>query len=150
MIDIDMVYSIANYMRKDFATVYVGDSAFETSKVMMEKSLGYAIVLDEGKPVGIVTERDLVLKVMAQGKNPSSVKASEIMSTPLITIDPDASLEEAVKIMVKNGIRRLAVVRGGIIYGMFTARDLARHFNEYEDRLTRDIIRSMSSISLPF
>ncbi len=137
-------------MRRDFATIASEGSVLDAAKAMLEKGVGHAIVLDRGSPVGIVTEKDLVMKVMALGKDPSNVKVSEVMSAPLITIDPDASLEDAVAVMAKNGIRRLPVVRDNIIYGMFTARDLAKHFSEYEDKLTRELITSMSGLSLPF
>jgi len=137
-------------MRKDIATVDVGASAAEASKIMLEKNVGYLVVLEKAQPAGIVTERDLVLKIMAKGKNPLGVKVCEFMSKPLVSIDPDATVEEAVKTMTKHGIRRLPVVRNNILYGIFTARDLAKHFNEYEDRVTRDIIKHMSLFSLPF
>lgn len=143
-------YFVKNYMSKDVLSIDGGRPAVEASKIMKEKNIGQLIVLEKAQPAGIVTEKDLVLKVMALEKDPSKVKVFEIMSAPLITIDPDATLEEAVQLMVKNGIRRLPVVRAGIIYGIFTSRDLAKSFNEYEDKLTRNIIQSMSGLSLPF
>jgi CBS domain-containing protein len=137
-------------MRRDIATSDAEASAFEASKIMLEKDIGYLIVLEKGQPAGIVTVRDLVMKVMAKGEDPSTVKISEIMSAPLVAIDPDATVEDAVETMVKHGIRTLAVVRDSILYGTFGARDLARHFNEYADRAARDIVKSMARISLPF
>jgi CBS domain-containing protein len=145
-----MSYSVKTYMRRDLATADVEASASEASKIMLEKDIGYLIVLDKAQPIGIVTVRDLVMKVMAKGRDPLTVKISEIMSSPLVTIDPDATIEDAVETMVKHGVRSLAVVRDSILYGTFGARDLARHFKEYEEKVTRDIIRSMASISLPF
>jgi CBS domain-containing protein len=145
-----MSYSVKTYMRRDLATADVEASASEASKIMLEKDIGYLIVLDKAQPIGIVTVRDLVMKVMAKGRDPLTVKISEIMSSPLVTIDPDATIEDAVETMVKHGVRSLAVVRDSILYGTFGARDLARHFKEYEKKVTRDIIRSMASISLPF
>ena len=145
-----MSFQIKNYMRKDIATIDVEYTAAEASKMMMDKVIGYLIVLERGKPTGIVTERDLVLKIMAKQKDPLKVKVSEIMSTPLVTIDPDTTLEDAVSTMVKHGIRRLPVVRQDILYGVFTARDLAKHFNEYENRVRARIWRRMYYVSLPF
>jgi CBS domain-containing protein len=143
-----MSYLIKDYMRKDIVTIDVGASAAEASKIMTDKNVGYTVVLEKGQPAGIITERDLVRKVMAKGKDPSKVEVGELMSTPLISIDPDATVEEAVKTMAKNGIRKLPVVRSKIMYGIFTTRDLAKNFNKYEDRVTRDIIRNC--YSLPF
>lgn len=143
-----MPYRIKEYMRQDIVLVSVEASAVEASKQMMEKNIGSLIACEKSKPVGILTERDLVLKVMAKEKDPSKATVREIMSTPLVTIDLDATVEEAVKTMAEHGIRRLPVVRNDIIYGIFTARDLAKHFNQYEDSVARDVIRHC--VSLPF
>ena len=145
-----MAYQVKTYMNKLIPTIMVDASALEASKEMLSKHRGYLIVLEKGRPNGILTERDLVRKVLAMEKDPRKVTASEVMSAPLITVDPDSSIEDAVGLMAKHGIRRLPVVREGILYGMFSARDLAQHFQEYEDRVTRDIIRGLSFVSLPF
>jgi CBS domain-containing protein len=134
---------VKDYMRKDVSTLSTEASATEASKIMSTNKVGYIIALDKGRPTGIVTERDLVLKVMAKDKNPNEIKVSECMSSPLITIDPDKSIEEAVETMKKHGFRRLPVVKSDVIYGIFTARDLVEHFEEIEDKLTRDLVRFM-------
>lgn len=141
---VDISYRIRDYMVKDVVTADVEDSAVEAAKTMLSKGVGSLIVLEKGRPKGIVTERDLVQRVMGKDIDPAKIKIAEVMSRPLITVDPDAFIEEAVKIMVDNGICRLAVIRNDIIYGIFTARDLIQHFNEYEDKLTRDIIKNVS------
>ena len=134
---------VKNYMRKDISTISTEASATEASKTMSTNKTGYIIALEKGRPVGIVTERDLVLKVMALDKNPKNTMVSDCMSSPLVTIDPDKSVEEAVETMKKHGFRRLPVVKNNIIYGIFTARDLVEHFEEFEDKLTRDLVRFM-------
>ncbi|MEM1546401.1 MAG: CBS domain-containing protein [Candidatus Methanomethylicia archaeon] len=145
-----MSYRVKEYMGKEFFTIDVEATALEASKLMLDKNIGYLIVLERGRPIGMVSERDLVFKVMALEKEPSKVKVSEIMSKPLITVDPDATLDEVVEIMVKYDLRRIPVVKDGIIYGMFSTRDLARHFKEYEDRILKDIIKVLSRFSIPF
>ena len=145
-----MSYRVKDYMSKDIVIIDVNASVSEAAKKMLEKDRGSLIVTKEGQPAGIVTERDLTRKVMAKERNPIKVKVSEIMSIPLITIDPDASIEEASQIMAKHSVRRLPVIRDNILYGMFTARILAQHFKEYEDKLTKDLVRSMSIVSFPF
>jgi CBS domain-containing protein len=134
---------VKNYMRKDISTISTEASATEASKTMLTDKVGYIIVLEKGRPVGIVTERDLVLKIMAEDKNPKDTKISECMSSPLVTIDPDKSIEEAVESMKKHGFRRIPVVKNNIIYGIFSAGDLVEHFEEFEDKLTRDVVRFM-------
>jgi len=133
-------YLVKDYMGHDIVTVDVGESVLAASKLMDEKGIGYVIVLEKSKPTGIVTERDLVMKVMAKEQDPSTVKASKVMSTPLITVDPNANIETAVSIMAKHRIRRLPVVRENVIYGVFTTRDLTKYFGRYLDRVTRDLI----------
>ena len=137
-------------MTKTIHTIDCNASVLEASKIMVEKNVGYLIVLEGGRPAGMLSERDIVFKVVALEKDPSKVKVGEIMSKPLVTIDPDTTISEAIDIMVKNGFRRIPVVRDGIIYGVLTTRDLAAHFKEYEDRLVRDLLRSLSRFTIPF
>ena len=132
---------VKEYMRKEISTINTEASVTEASKIMSIDRVGYIIVLEKGRPVGIVTERDLVLKVLAEEKNPRETKISDCMSSPLVTIDPDNSIEEAVESMKKHGFRRLPVVKNNIIYGIFSARDLVEHFEEFEDKLTREFVR---------
>jgi CBS domain-containing protein len=145
-----MVYTVKDFMTKTIYTVDCNATVAEASKIMLEKNVGYLIVLDSGQPVGMISDRDIVFKVVALGKDPTNVKVGEVMSKPLITVDPDATISDAVEIMVKNGFRRIPVVKDGIIYGVFTTRDLVAHFKEYEDKLVRDLLISLSRFTIPF
>jgi CBS domain-containing protein len=102
---------------------------------------GYVVVLERGKPVGIVTERDIVNQVVAHARDSAEMSVSDIMSTPLITIDPDADLLDAAELMRTHGIRKLIVIRGDIVYGIITARSIAFHAGNYVDRSIKDMIR---------
>jgi signal-transduction protein with cAMP-binding, CBS, and nucleotidyltransferase domain len=139
-----MSYPVKDYMTKEIPTVDSEASALETAKIMAENRDDYLIVLRKAQPAGIVTEGDLLRKVMALQRDPSKVKISEIMSAPLITINPDDAVNVAIQIMVDKDIRRMPVVRDSIIYGVITMRDLVRHFNDYNERIVKDIFRSMS------
>jgi CBS domain-containing protein len=130
----------AEAMRTSIVTVEEGVSVAEASLGMYKKEEGCAIVMRQGKPFGIVTERDVTWKVAAKGLDPNSVRVAEIMSTPLVTIDPKADLTEAAKIMKKHKIRRLAVVEKGIFHGVLTANDVARNLENYLDKEIRDIL----------
>jgi len=132
---------VSDYMRKDISTIGIDGSAFEASKKMLNDKVCYVIVLGEGKPVGIVTMKDLVLKVMAEDKDPKIVKLTACMSSPLVTIDPDRSIEEAIETMKKYGFKRLPVVKNNIMYGIFCVRDLIEHYDEFERRLVIDLVR---------
>lgn len=84
------------------------------------------LVLSEGRFEGIVTASDIISKVIIKGKQVEKLRVEEVMSSPLITVDYDASIEEACKMMMKRKIRHLPVVRGKSIVGMITPTDVLR------------------------
>lgn len=133
---------VVDAMRQDIVTVDEEVSVAEASMKMREKSEGCVIILKRGTPTGIVTERDVTWKVAGNGLDPKTVKISEIMSSPLITIDPDADLIQAAKLMEQHQIRRLAVARKGILYGVLTAIDIARNLEGYVESEIRKILRN--------
>jgi CBS domain-containing protein len=128
-------------MVKDFPKIDEKASCLQAAKTMVASSRGFLIILREGRPEGIVTEHDFVEKIVAREQDPSKVSIGEIMSSPLITIDPDADLLKASELMQKNRIRRLPVVKEGIIYGVLTTREISQRVGEYVDRSIRDIMR---------
>jgi CBS domain-containing protein len=130
-------------MSKNVVTMDVAATAPEASRIMMKTGSGYLIVLEKARPVGIVTEADLVLKIMAKEREPSKVKASEVMSSPMVTVSPYASVQQAVSIMGKHRIRRLPVIHDNILEGVFTAQNLIRHFNTYEDTVLRNVLETV-------
>jgi CBS domain-containing protein len=134
--------SIKNYMSKQVATTDSESSAVEVCKNMTENSTKYLIVTLKGKPAGIVTEWDVTSKVVGLEKDPSKAKVSEFMSSPLITVDPDSHIDDTVALMVKRNVSVIPVVKNGILYGIFGARELIQHFDELEDKLSRDLIRA--------
>lgn len=105
---------------------------------------GCVIVLKECKPYGIVTESDIINKVVAQNIDCATVTVSDIMSTPLRTIDPDDDLIMASQLMAKYNVRKLVVAREGILYGIITSQCVSNHFQGYVDQNTADLIRWIS------
>jgi len=132
---------VSEAMDEEIVTVDENTSVTEAAAKMSEKGKGCVIVLRQCRPVGMVTERDVTYKVVAKGLNPRKVKVGEIMSTPLIEVDPDADLVTAAKIMEKHKIRRLAVVRKGILYGVISALDIARNLEGYVESEVRKILK---------
>jgi len=128
-------------MQKEVPTIEDAATIAEAAKMMVQTDRGVLVVLSHGQPVGIVTEHDFVHKVLAKDIDASKVKVEKIMSQPLVTVDPDADLLQASKLMREKNIRRLPVVKDGIIYGVVTSRDIATHCGEYVDRTVRDIVR---------
>ncbi len=95
------------------------------AELMDKHGLGCIIVTSkEGKPLGIITERDLVGRVLAKNVKPDSIKAKEVMTTPLITIEPDETINEAARRMNRLNIRRLGVIYKGQLIGLISSKDV--------------------------
>lgn len=107
-------------------TIEQGLSIQHTANIMKERGRGSLVVLDNKKPIGIITERDIVRRVVAEGRD-LNIKVKDVMSTPLITVGPEATVEVAAKIMYENSIRRLPVVENDNLLGIVTATDFVKH-----------------------
>ena len=134
---------VKDCMFKEVNTVDEAMTVTEAAKVMAQDTTfdGYVIILKGGKPTGIVTERDVVNQIVAKARDPSMTTVSDVMSSPLLTIDPDADLLTASRVMREHNVVKLVVVRNEILYGILTERIIAHHFGDYVDRSIRDIIR---------
>jgi predicted transcriptional regulator len=109
-------------------------SVIKIATDMKELDIGSVVITKEGKPVGIVTERDIALKVLLYDRRASEVKAKEIMSSPLITIEPEASVEDACELATKNSIKRLPVVENDVPVGIISVRNILTRKPEYISR----------------
>jgi CBS domain-containing protein len=138
-----MSFKIKDLMRTEIDTIDVNSTILKSAKMMSKnkRNEGYIIILEKGKPVGIVTERDIVNKGVAKGLDPSKTKISEIMSTPLITINPDEDMLDASNLMVEKNVRKLVVTKDEIIYGIITSKDIAQQCGRYVDKSVKDIIK---------
>ena len=134
---------VKGYMTKEINAIEHDATIVEAAKVMAADSNfeGYVIILKKGKPLGIITERDVVNEVTAKEIDPSKVKVTELMSTPLITIDPDDDLLKVSELMREHNVTKLVVMKADIICGVITAKDIAQHGNKYITRVIRDILR---------
>jgi CBS domain-containing protein len=136
-----MSYSIKDYMDKDFPTISIEASVVEAAKLLAKSGKGYVIVLEKGKPFGIVTEWDMVSKILATEADPKKTPLRQITSSPLVTIDPDEDLLKASELMQKSGIKRVPVVKGGVVYGVITSTNIAQKCGEYVNKSVKDILR---------
>ena len=105
-----------------------------------QKEVGDLIVVDNEIPVGMVTERDFVRRIIAKGR-PMDTKVSDVMSKPLITISPEASIKAAARKMVKHRIRRLPVLKKHKLVGIIVVSDFARHLGKKS--LTEGILEAI-------
>ena len=109
------------------------DSAAQAATLMKQKDCGsLPVVSKDGKLVGIVTDRDIVIRVVAAGKDPKSTPISAVMSADPVTLSPDASDDDAEKLMAQSQVRRLPVVEGGKLVGILVTAQLARRGNTAE------------------
>ena len=113
-------------MKTNLAVVNPSMTVIDAAKLMKKRKIGNVIVAENNHPVGILTESDIIKKVVAEGKKPSEVIVREVMSTPLLIIDPYVTLEEAMKKLSKCNIRRLPVLENDQLIGIITLRDISR------------------------
>lgn len=120
--------AVSDIMTKNVIhSVRPGDSIKKAAQRMKEVDSGSLIVMDRGMLVGIMTERDIVRRIVAEGKSSKTTLVSEIMSKPVITSSPKTPVSETAKIMIRYRIRRLPVTRGKKVVGIVTTTDYARY-----------------------
>ncbi|EIJ81626.1 inosine-5'-monophosphate dehydrogenase related protein [Bacillus methanolicus PB1] len=115
---------IRDIMTTDVETCSLLDNIYEVAVKMKDLNVGAIPVVDNGKLVGMITDRDIVLRCIAE-KNPPSSKVEEVMSRQLVTVTPESSTREAAQLMAKNQIRRLPVVEGDKLAGIVSLGDFA-------------------------
>ncbi|MBI3840934.1 MAG: CBS domain-containing protein [Thaumarchaeota archaeon] len=139
---------VSNYMSGNFAKVSVDDSVATAAMTMKKAGATEAIVVKDGMPIGIVTERDILYKVVATGSDPSVVDVEHVMSSPVHSIEQTSKVGDAVAKMSKLGIRRLGVTSGGRLVGMVTQKAMV------SGRLSQDValpeLASPARIACPY
>ncbi len=118
--------SVKDIMTKEVITIEVNRSVFEAAELMSSSGVGCVVVVIKGFPVGIITERDIVRRIVAKRCSPD-IKVTEVMTKALITVDPDTSLKEAARLMSTNKIRRLPVLKNNKLVGIVAASDFVRN-----------------------
>lgn len=117
---------VRDVMTKNPRVVRRDTSVQEVVVTMNKFNISSVIVVQEERPVGIITHKDIVSKIVQPRIPPDAVTAREVMSAPVVTISEDASIEEAAKLMAKKRIKKLPVVRDDKLVGIITSRDLVR------------------------
>lgn len=122
--------TVEEIMTRDMITVDRHSNVFEAAVAMRDKNVGFIPVIDEGRVIGTVTDRDLVIRGYAQ-KHPGSTPIHEVMSTSIVAVGPQTPLDEAAQLMADKQIRRLLVIDKGHLVGIVALGDLAvRHAYE--------------------
>ncbi|HET8527709.1 MAG TPA: CBS domain-containing protein [Gaiellaceae bacterium] len=137
-----MAESIRDLMTTSPRSVESGATAVEAARIMRDEDAGIVPVVEGDKLVGTVTDRDIAVRVVAEGKSPESVTVGEIASRELVTIDPQQALDEALRLMARHQVRRLPVVEeDGKLVGIVAQADIARNAS---DTQTGDLVEDIS------
>jgi CBS domain-containing protein len=116
---------VRDIMRSPVITIDEDETSNKAAVSMDKNDLGAVIVTNKaGKSIGIITERDLVIRVLAKNLKPDTIKGKEIMTTPLVTIEPEATISNAARRMTRLDIRRLGVIYKGNLLGIISSKDI--------------------------
>ena len=116
---------IRDIMEKNVITIGHDKSSLDAAKLISEKDISFLVVVKDGNPIGVVSERDFVRKITAADKQSSKIPLSEIMSFKFRWVDPTTEIEEAVQKMLNHNVRRLLVLENEKLVGVITQTDLA-------------------------
>ena len=133
--------SIRDVMTSNPTSCEPSTTVVDAAKVMAQEDVGPVPIVEGGRVVGIVTDRDLVVRVLAEGRDPSSTTIGEIASADLVTVQPDSDLNEALNLMAQNQVRRLPVVEGDQLVGIVAQADVARAADEEQ---TGEVVQQIS------
>lgn len=132
---------IEDLARSDAVTAAPGTSVAELAATMDEERVGSIVITDGETPTGIVTDRDLTVRVLGAELDPTEQTAADVMTDELRTVEPSAGFYEAANLMADHGIRRLPVCEGETLVGIITADDVTELLAD-EQQLLGDIIRA--------
>jgi CBS domain-containing protein len=126
-----MANTIRDLMTSNPTTIEPDKTVVDAAKLMRDEDAGLIPVVEGQKLIATITDRDITLRVVAEGKDASSTNVRDVASTRLVTVDPDQDLDEALRLMAQNQVRRLPVVEeDGKLVGIVAQADVARHTSD--------------------
>jgi signal-transduction protein with cAMP-binding, CBS, and nucleotidyltransferase domain len=132
---------IEDLARSDTVTAAPETSVTDLAATMDEENIGSVVITNEETPVGIVTDRDLTVRVLGEGRDPADQTAEDVMTDDLCTAEPNAGFYEAATLMADHGIRRLPICEGDTLVGIIAADDITELLADEQQHLG-DIIRA--------
>jgi signal-transduction protein with cAMP-binding, CBS, and nucleotidyltransferase domain len=140
-----MVLVAKDIVEKEFLSLPRETTAIDAAHRMKATSHGFVIIASPGgDPEGIVTEWDYLAKIVAEERDPRSVRLGEIMSSGLVSVDANQGLDQVAQIMAQKGIRRVLVIKDHKVLGVITAKTMLSRLKEYVDRISTQIARLQS------
>jgi CBS domain-containing protein len=137
-----MAILVRHAMTEAPKTVGADASVQEVAQVMKSEDVGVVPVVEDGEPVGLITDRDLALRVLAEGEDPSRVRAGDVATRAPVAATPDMKLSEARELMEEHQVRRLPVVKGRQLVGILSLGDVA-----WADASTREVGEALRAVS---
>ena len=117
--------TIQDLMTSNPCSIDVGKPVSYAAKMMRDEDVGIAPVVEGSRLIGTLTDRDIVVRVVAEGRDPKEVTVREVASTNVVTIDPQQGLDDALRLMAQHQVRRLPVVEDGRLVGVIAQADVA-------------------------
>ena len=137
-----MAKTIRDLMTSNPCSIESDKPVAYAAKMMRDEDVGLAPIVEGQKLIGTLTDRDIAIRVVAEGKDPESTTVKEVASTRLVTIDPEQDLDEALRLMAQNQVRRLPVVEeDGRLAGVVAQADVAKHAS---DKQTGEVVEAIS------
>ena len=137
-----MAKSIRDLMTSNPCSIDADKPVSYAAKMMRDEDVGLAPIVEGQKLIGTLTDRDIAIRVVAEGKDPESTTVREVASTRLVTLDPEQDLDEALRLMAQNQVRRLPVVEeDGKLAGVIAQADVAKHAPESK---TGEVVEQIS------
>jgi CBS domain-containing protein len=133
---------IQEVMTSDPRSVSPDAPVADASRIMRDEDTGIVPIVEDGKLIGTITDRDIVVRLIAESRDASSAIVRDIASTDLVTVDPQQDLDEALRLMAQHQVRRLPVVEeDGRLVGILSQADVAR---EAQDKQTGELVEEIS------
>lgn len=135
---------VKEIMTKNIAYLNPMSTVVEAAQLMQKHNVGAIPVCDQSGVIGLVTDRDIVVRNIAHGKSPNDTPVKEVMTSQVTTISPETDVDDATKIMSQNQVRRLPVVENNMLVGILSLGDMAA-----DTRFDTEASKALSEISIP-
>jgi len=142
-----MVLYAKDIVETEFLSLPPGTSVFDAAKQMAREHQGFVIITSPAKgPVGIVTEWEVLAKVVAEGRDPDRVPLGDIMSTRFVSVDPNEGIDRVAQLMADEGTRRVLVVKDSKVLGVIRVRTILARMRDYIDSVSAQIARAQTAL----
>jgi CBS domain-containing protein len=139
-----MAKSVRDAMTENPRSIGASASVVEAARMMREEHIGSLPITDDEQLVGMITDRDITTRVVAEAGDPKMTSVGDVYSKDLISVEPGKDLEEALRLMARHQVRRLPVVENGRLVGIVAQADIAREENE---KRTGELVEAISKPS---